>query len=288
VALAIGVLTAGCGGSSSNVTLKVAIGGSPEEAVIGQIYAQALKAAGYNVRVEPKDASSTTELTAGRLSGYPEHVGAVLTNIVGVFPDEVPADPTKAYEKANAALAKERLTVFPPAPFPFFQAVGLLRKAARERGLKTDSDLKGPSQTMTLMGPLGCHPSTTCLGGLETYYGVIFGSFSEAQPAQRYEVLETHRTDASMLPTTDGRLAAEKSKFTILEDDKHLLPAGNVVWLTTQRVVEEAGSGYEEAIVDAQRGLTLGTMQKLDAEVEFEKQPAAKVAAAYLAEKGQR
>lgn len=289
VAFAIGLLGSGCGNSTHDAILTVASGKAPEEVILGQIYAQALEAAGYGVerRLAINGAVVQDELRVGRVSGYPEHLNDALTYLVGILPSEVPADPMNAYEKAKAALKKDAMTVFPPAPFQFAEAVGMLRKTAETRGLQTASDLKGQSEEMTLKGPLGCHSSSDCLGGLEAYYGVGFKSFSEATLPQRYKVLEDGQTDASMLPTTDGRLAAEKNRFVILEEDKHRFPAGNVVWMTTPQVVEEAGPDYEKAIVEAQKGLTQQVMQELNAKVELEKQPAVEVAAEYLAQQAQ-
>ena len=72
----------------------------------------------------------------------------------------------------------------------------------------------------------------------------------------------------------------------ILEDDKEVFPAGNVLFVTTDEVAEEAGPDYEETIVQVQEGLTLEVMQELDARVELEKQTAKEAAAAYLKEAG--
>ena len=72
----------------------------------------------------------------------------------------------------------------------------------------------------------------------------------------------------------------------ILEDDKEVFPAGNVIFVTTQKVAEEAGPDYEKTIVQVQEGLTLPVMQELDARVELEKKTAKEAAAEYLKEAG--
>lgn len=290
VALAIGSLGAGCGGSgqSHDAVLVVASGEAPEETILGQIYAQSLEDAGYTVKrhIGSNSVLLSGELEDGLISGYPEHLIDVLQNLVGLTPIEAPANPTQAYEKAKAGLRKSSLTAFPPAPFQYSYALGMLRKEADARRLKTLSDLVGhkkESEKMTVEGPSGCHVNTNCVGGLEIHYGLQFKYFAIAEPPQRYKVLEDGKTDTSMLFTTDPQLSAEKSKFTILEDDKHRFSAGNVIWMTTPKVVEEAGSDYEKTIVEAQSGLTLPVMQELNAKVELEGRPAAKVAAEYLA-----
>jgi glycine betaine/choline ABC-type transport system substrate-binding protein len=61
LALAVGLVIAGCGSTpidKGEVTLKVSPEGSPEKKLLGQIYAQALSAAGYRVKKAPKAPSS--------------------------------------------------------------------------------------------------------------------------------------------------------------------------------------------------------------------------------------
>ena len=102
----------------------------------------------------------------------------------------------------------------------------------------------------------------------------------------RYTVLEKGQADLSILFTTDPQLSAEKDKFVILEDDKEVFPAGNVIFVTTEVDAEEAGPDYEKTIVQVQEGLTLPVMQELDARVELEKQTPKEAAAAYLKSAG--
>ena len=87
-------------------------------------------------------------------------------------------------------------------------------------------------------------------------------------------MLEKGQADLSILFTTDPQLAAESDKYVILEDDKKVFPAGNVIFVTTKKVAEEAGPDYEKTILKVQEGLTLEVMQELDARVELEKQTA--------------
>ena len=72
----------------------------------------------------------------------------------------------------------------------------------------------------------------------------------------------------------------------MLEDDKDVFPAGNVIFVTEKLVAEEAGPDYEKTIVQVQEGLTLEVMQELNARVELEKETPKQVAAEYLEEEG--
>jgi len=275
--------------ANGKVTLTIGSKNFPEQEILGEIYAQALKAAGYKVKSALNLGSETVAhkaVTSGQISGYPEYASTALTSFFGLEPEEVPADAQEAYEKAKAEFEKEDLTAFPPTPFASANAVGTLKKTAEKEGLKTISDLQGKSENLSLDGSPECRQRIDCLAGLEKYYGLKFKSFTPVDIGLRYKVLETGQADLSILFTTDAQLSAEKDKFVILEDDKHVFPAGNVIFVSKQSTVEKAGPDYERTIVQVQKGLSLPVVQELDARVELEKQSPAKAAASYLKEAG--
>jgi glycine betaine/choline ABC-type transport system substrate-binding protein len=274
---------------NGKVTLTVGSKNFTEQIVLGEVYAQALEAAGYKVDKRLNLGSETVARQAVKsqqISGYPEYVSTALTSFFEVEPEEVPADATEAYEEAKADFEEEGLTAFPPTPFASANAVGTLKKTAEERDLETVSDLEGQSEEMTLYGSPECRQRIDCLAGLEKLYGLKFQKFVPVDIGLRYTVLDKGQADLSILFTTDPQLSAQADKYVILEDDKEVFPAGNVIWVTTPEVVEEAGPDYEETITQVQEGLTLKVMQELGARVELEKEPAAKVAAEYLESAG--
>ena len=275
--------------ANGKVNLTIGSKNFPEQEILGEIYAQALAAAGYKVKTDLNLGSETVALRSvksGQISGYPEYASTALTSFFGLEPEEVPADATEAYEKAKAEFAKEDLTVFPPTPFASANAVGTLKKTAEKYGLETISDLEGQSEKLTLYGSPECRQRIDCLAGLEKYYGLKFKSFHPVDIGLRYTVLEKGQADLSILFTTDPQLAAESDKFVILEDDKEVFPSGNVIFVTKKATAEKAGPDYEKTIVQVQEGLTLEVMQELDARVELEKQTPKEAAAAYLKSAG--
>jgi osmoprotectant transport system substrate-binding protein len=309
LALAIGV--SACGNSSDSSSSTSSEGGSggaivanpangkvsltigsknfPEQEILGEIYAQGLKAAGYKVKSDLNLGSETVAhkaVQSGAISGYPEYASTALTSFFGLEPEEVPSDATEAWEKANEEFEKEGLVAFEPTPFASANAVGLLKSTAEKYGLEDVSDLEGVSEKLSLYGSPECRQRIDCLAGLEKLYGLKFKSFHPVDISLRYTVLEKGQADLSILFTTDPQLSAEKNKFVILKDDKHVFPAGNVIFVTTPKVVEKAGPDYEKTIVQVQEGLTLPVMQELDARVELEKQTPKEAAAAYLKSAG--
>jgi len=271
--------------ANEKISLTIGSKNFPEQEILGEIYTQALQAAGYNAKSDLSLGSETVALKtlkAGKISGYPEYASTALTAFFGLDPEEVPSGATPAWEKANAEFEKEGLTAFKPTPFESANAVGLLKSTAEKYNLKTISDLKGVSEKLSLYGSPECEERIDCLAGLEKYYGLKFKEFKPVDIELRYTVLEKGQADLSILFTTDPKLAAEANKFVILEDDKHVFPAGNVIFVTSQKVAEEAGPDYQKTIEDVQSGLTLKVMQELDARVELERETPAEAAAAYL------
>jgi osmoprotectant transport system substrate-binding protein len=274
---------------NGKVTLTIGSKNFPEQEILGEIYAQALAAAGYKTKSALNLGSETVALKAvktGQVSGYPEYASTALTSFFGLEPEEVPADATEAWEKANEEFEKESLQAFEPTPFASANAVGTTKETAEKYDLKTISDLEGVSEELSLYGSPECRQRIDCLAGLEELYGLKFKSFTPVDIGLRYTVLEKGQADLSILFTTDPQLSAESDKFVILEDDKKVFPAGNVIFVTTKKVAEEAGPDYEKTILQVQEGLDLEVMQELDARVELEKETPKAAAAAYLESAG--
>jgi osmoprotectant transport system substrate-binding protein len=274
---------------NAKVSLTIGSKNFPEQEILGEIYAQALTAAGYKVKSALNLGSETVALKAvktGQISGYPEYASTALTSFFGLEPEEVPAEADEAWEKANAEFEKEGLEAFEPTPFASANAVGTTTETAKKYGLKTVSDLEGVSEKLSLYGSPECRQRIDCLAGLEKLYGLKFKSFTPVDIGLRYTVLEKGQADLSILFTTDPQLSAEKDKYVILEDDKKVFPAGNVIFVTKKAVAEEAGPDYEKTILQVQEGLSLKVMQELDARVELEKETPAQAAKAYLESAG--
>ena len=270
---------------NGKVSLTIGSKNFPEQEILGEIYTQALAAAGYKAKSDLSLGSETVALKTlkqGQISGYPEYASTALTSFFGLEPEEVPSDATEAWEKANAEFEKEGLTAFEPTPFASANAVGLLKSTAEKYNLKTISDLEGVSEKLSLYGSPECRQRIDCLAGLEKLYGLKFKEFKPVDISLRYKVLEQGQADLSILFTTDPQLAAESEKFVILEDDKKVFPSGNIIFVTSKKVAESAGPDYEKTILNVQKGLTLEVMQELDARVELEKETPKAAATAYL------
>jgi glycine betaine/choline ABC-type transport system substrate-binding protein len=274
--------------ANGNTTITVGSKNFTEEYILGQIYAQALKAAGYDVNTKLNLGSETIALKAikdGEISGYPEYTSTALGSFFHVPANKIPSDATQAYDMAKSDLAKEDLVAYTPTPFADANAVGTLTSTADKLGLKDISDLKGKSQNLVLAGSPECRERIDCLAGLEQNYGLQFKKFTPVDIGLRYTVLDKGDADLSILFTSDAMLA-NSNKYTILNDDKGLIPAGNVIFIASKKVADEAGPDFGATIEKVQQNLTLPVIQELNSRVDIDKQEPAAVAHEYLKSSG--
>jgi len=276
--------------NSANGKVKLTVGSKnfTEEFILGEIYAQALEAAGYDVSKQLNLGSETIALKAlkdGEISGYPEYTSTALGSFFQVPAEKIPSDSTEASDMAKTDLEKEGLTSFAPTPFADSNAVGMLTKTADDLGVSKISDLKGKSEDLTLAGSPECRERIDCLAGLEKSYGLKFSKFTPVDIGLRYTVLDKGDADLSILFSSDAQLA-NGDKYTLLEDDKGLIPAGNLIFITDQKVVQDAGPDYQATIEKVQENLTLPVIQELNSRVDIDKQKPSDVAHDYLQSSG--
>jgi glycine betaine/choline ABC-type transport system substrate-binding protein len=259
-----------------------------EQFILGEIYAQALEAAGYTISTDLNLGSEQIALRAleeGEVDAYPEYTSTALTSFFGFKPQDVPGDAQQAFEESRDDFEQEGLVAYPPTPFSSANAVGTLTETAEELGLETISDLEGESENLALAGSPECRQRVDCLVGLEEDYGLSFEEFTPVDIELRYEVLDQGDADLSILFTTDGQLA-ESDEYTILEDDQGVLPAGNVIFIASQEAADEAGPDFAETIEKVQGDLSLEVMQELNARVDIDKEKPEDAASEYLTEFG--
>lgn len=273
---------------NASTTLTIGSKNFTEQILLGEIYAQALEAAGYTIKKDLNLGSEQIALQAleqGEVDAYPEYTSTALTSFFDLPAQDVPKDPEQAYLDTKAALASLGLTAMPPTPFTSANAVGLLTAKAEELGITKVSELEGVSQDLVLNGSPECRQRVDCLVGLQRDYGLKFKQFKPVDIGLRYEVLDKGSADLSILFTTDAQLA-DSDDYTILEDDQSVFPPGNVMMIASQKAVDAAGPDFAATIENVQSGLTEEVMQELNARVDIDKQTPEETARQYLQEAG--
>jgi glycine betaine/choline ABC-type transport system substrate-binding protein len=267
---------------ASSVSLKVGSKNFTEQYILGNIYAQALQAAGYKVKTDLNLGSELIAYKAlrqGAIDGYPEYTGTSLTSFFKVKIADVPKDPAKAYQDAKADYAKVGITALPTTPFENTYRMAVTKKKAAELGNPTKiSDLKGKSQNMVVNGFPECRQRIDCLLGVEQGYGLKFKRFLPGQ--NKFQILDNGDADIAFVFTTDGALSS--GKYVILDDDKSIFPPYNISFTVRDQAAKKLGPDGQKVITNVQKYMTEPIMQELNARVDIDKQEAAKVAADYL------
>ena len=274
----------------ANADTQITVGSKnfTEQFILGEIYAQALQAAGYDVKKDLNLGSEQIALRAlkgGDVDGYPEYTSTALTSFFKVQPQDIPKDANQAVEESQAKFEQEGLVAYEPTPFTSANAVGILTKKAEELGVQKVSDLEGKSQDLTLYGSPECRQRLDCLVGLQEDYGLRFKKFTPVDIGLRYDVLDKGQADLSIIFTTDAQLSTRDDVIT-LEDDKKVFPPGNVTFVASKQTADAAGPDLQETIEKVQKGLTERVMQELNARVDIDREEPRTVARAYLREAG--
>jgi len=272
--------------NEANANTKITVGSKnfTEQKVLGEIYAQGLEAAGYEVQKELNlgdEKVAAKALEEGEIDAYPEYTGTALTSLFGVASDKIPTDPAAAFEDAKAGFAEEGLVAYPATPFTNSNEVGLTKEKADELGVTKISDLSDKAQDLTLYGTPECRQRRDCLLGLEEVYGLDFKKFVPVAVDLRHEVLTSGKADLSIVFTTDPQI--QREGFVLLEDDKGMFPPYNVTFVVREDLADQ---GIADVVAQVQEGLTDEVVSELNARVDLDKKTPEEVAAEYLQESG--
>lgn len=259
-----------------------------ENFILGEIYAQALQAAGYKVKKQLNLGSEQIALKAvrpGRVDAYPEYTGTVVTSFCKIKDADVSHDPDQVYAQAKDCMAAKGVTALKQSPFTNSNGFAVTQETAKKLGNITKlSDLKGKSQDLRVSGPPECQQREDCLLGLEKTYGLKFKKFVSIDIAKRHEVIKNGQTDVGEVFTTDGQIKADN--LVLLQDDKQLFPPYNSTLLAKSSSVDGAGPDFTKVVDAVTAGLTTPVMQELNSRVDLDKEKPAQVASEYLKEAG--
>jgi len=100
---------------NSGVSLTIGSKNFTEQIVLGEIYSQALAAAGYDVSTDLNLGDEQVALKAlksGDISGYPEYTSTALTSFFNFAPEDVPGDAQQAYDESKDDFTDEGLVSY--------------------------------------------------------------------------------------------------------------------------------------------------------------------------------
>jgi osmoprotectant transport system substrate-binding protein len=298
-AMALVAVLAGCGGGADSNTststrpasaadaAPITIGAKnfTEQAILGELYRQALVAKGYRVVLKP-DIGSTEiihrALRNGSLDMYPEYVGVLLSEIANVR--QRPRSATAAYDVARAYEEKGGFTLLAQTPLEDTNALGVKPQFAKRHGLRTIADLKRLPGTVEI----GALPEFASrfegLRGLRAVYGLKRLRVRQVDSGGRYAALDGGDVDVASVFSSDGQLM--DGKYVVLADPRRLFASGHVAPIVTQKVLEAHGPALRTTIDAVSAKLTTAAMRRLNADVDVKKRAPLAVATEFLRAQG--
>jgi osmoprotectant transport system substrate-binding protein len=255
-----------------------------EENILGELYAQALKAKGYSVTLKSEIGSTEIiykALTSGQIDMYPEYTGVLLSAIAGVTKN--PASAEAAYSEAKAYVEKQGLTLLTQTPFFDSDVLATLPKYASAHNLTSIADLKSLGKSVKLGAPPEFATRFEGLPGIKAEYGVD-PTFLPIAIELSYKALESGQVDVQTVFSTDGQLLG--GKFKLLSDPKHVFGFQNVAPVVKQSVLSAEGPAFGETVNKVSSLLTIKAIQEMNKAVSIDKQSAASVAQQFLQANG--
>ncbi len=290
---------AGCGGDQDSAeraeaardgqsapAVRIGTKNFTEQYILGELYRQALEAAGFRVELKRNIGSSEIvhqALAGGALDMYPEYVGVLLSEIADQ--PARPRDARDAYALAKAYEERRGFTLLAMTPFSDSNALAVTARTARRHRLQRITDLETlPGGAVKVGAPPEFRTRYEGLIGLQRVYGMTHVAVTALPIGDQYEALDGGEVDAAAVFTTDGRLA--RRRYVVLEDPRRLFAAQHVAPVIDRDTLETHGPRLA-SVVDAVSGrLTTRAMREMNAEVDLRGRAPESVARRFLVEQG--
>ena len=276
------LLTSGLGGAGCGPGGPSAVLGAKtysEQIILGELLARLLRASGLAVteRFQMQTFVLHTAIVNGDLDCYIEYSG---TSYSAIMHETFVAGQTaeEIYERVKE-LYRERfdLRLGPPIGFANDYVIAVPRDFARERNLRTISDLARISDYLFVAGYPFFERADGLRGMMDHYGFTEMPESIEVEVDMVFQVMEAGQADVAVGNSTDGRLA--KLDLLVLEDD--------LLWFPPYESALVYRPDAHPAVADlAERlggAISTETMRALNRRVDVDGEQPADVAAEFFA-----
>jgi len=242
----VATMVAACGGTTGGGTTNkgtIIVGGFkfPESSILAQIYGEALAHDAYTVTYKLN--LGTREVVApalknGDIDLYPGYAATDLeywNNKAG----EATGDAAATTAKLNSHVQSQGLVALNPSPAVDQNAFAVTKETQQKYNLSKLSDLAPIGNQLVLGAGPECPTRPYCLPGLQTTYGIHFKDFKALDtdgPATR-AAFKNGTIQVGLVFSSDGDL--NSLGLVVLQDDKHLEAADNVLPILRQKVATD-------------------------------------------------
>jgi osmoprotectant transport system substrate-binding protein len=284
---AMATLATACGGTTSGGTtpskgtLTIAGFNFPESSILAYIYGKALEHDGYTVKYKVN--LGTREVVApalksGQIDLYPGYAATDLEyydQSKGLASGDVNATAAKL----NQFLAENQLTALTPSAAVDQNAFAMTKANSQKFNATKLSDLASIGNQLVLGAGPECPTRPYCQPGLKSTYGITFKDFKALDtdgPLTR-AAFKNNTIQVGLVFSSDGDLNA--LGLVVLQDDKHLEAADNVVPIMRQAA---ASDEVKKVLNNIDAKLTTADLVTMNSQVALQHQDPDAVAAAYL------
>ena len=276
------------GGGSAKPTIKLGSTNFSEQLIVAELYGQVLEANGYTV--ERKLNLGGREIVApalesGQIDLYPEYLATYVTFITKDS-TRATSDPGETHKILQDALDSKGLTALDFAPAVNTNGFVVTRAMADKNGLTKVSDLVRLNGQLTLGGPPECPARPFCLLGLQQTYGLQLKEFKplDAGGPLTVAALEGNQIDVALLFTSDAVIKAKN--LVLLDDDKHLQRADNVVPVVRDDLLSRAPNDFKRLVNGVTTRVTTEELIGLNRQVSVGRKTPKEAAAEWLRARG--
>jgi osmoprotectant transport system substrate-binding protein len=256
----------------------------PENVVLAEVYAGALKAKGFGVSKKLNIGSRETIFPAierGDLSLLPEYTGTLLSFVTKGKANAT--EPDAQVAELNKSLPA-KLTMLEPSAAEDKDTVTCTKEVVAKYQLKSLDDLGKVSKNLTMGGPPEM-PKREGFGlkGLKKIYGIEFKKFRPLDVAGPLTVsaLKSGKVDCADLFSTQSAIPA--NGFVTLDDPKGIVRHENVTPLIAK---DKATPEVSEVLNGVSAKLTTENLKEMVQRVEIDKDNAETVADDFLSKNG--
>jgi osmoprotectant transport system substrate-binding protein len=278
-------------GGGSGPTITVGSKNFTEQYILGNMYAQALDANGFNGETKldlGSEQIADKALQNGQIDLYPEYTGTALVAIVPYKGN--PADlnsPKATYEAAKKLYAKRSPadTMLTPAPFNNTYGIFVRKSVAEKMGITNLNELAKDSPKLTFISYSEFQNRSDGYKNMRKNYPALdFGKIEIVnQLGLRYSGLQNGDGDAGVGFTTDGQLTSPQ--LVVMKDPKSIWPFYYPAPVVRSDVLKKYPK-IEKVLDKVSSSLSVETMRELNGKVDLDQEDPEDVARGYLKKKG--
>jgi osmoprotectant transport system substrate-binding protein len=277
--------------SGGGPTIVVGSKNFTEQYILGNMYAQALEANGFNAETKldlGSEQIADKALQDGQIDLYPEYTGTALVAIVPFKGNPASLNsPQATYDAAKKLYAKRSPadTMLTPAPFNNTYGIFVRKSVAEDENLTNMEQLSKASKNLTFISYSEFQNRSDGYPNVKKNYPAFDFKQIEIvnQLGLRYSGLQNGDGDVGVGFTTDGQLTSPQ--LVVMKDPKSIWPFYYPAPVVRSDVLKKYPK-IKGVLNEVSASLDVEKMRKLNAQVDLDQEDPEDVAAEYLEKEG--